>query len=727
MSAPGSAQVPDPAPTRPGATPVRETIEEVRHDGSLVRAFSILEDGSVRVEAVPAGHAHARVPGPGDDEAMTTLARALATAGCERSEYSAEIDGERRDLVCRTIAVASDRVLRVTTDVTPDRDRDAALRESEATFRHLVEHAADALFVLDEDNRIVMVNHASCSSLQYDEAALLRMQLGDITPFGPPIEQFERWKATGDEGPFLIEATHQRRDGTTFDVEVHVRRTELRGRPHYVAFVRDVTERTRVRDALRQSEATMRSLVEHAPAVIVVSDLEGRARFVSDDLPGWDRRRLIGKRLSSVLPAGDAEELERALGRIRSSGRREDVEVCILDPAGGELWLSVRIARVDPGEGPGTLVHIVQDVTDARRTREALRASEARFRQLVDQAVDGIYVFDAEGRIVDANARGCESLGLAREELLGRSITDSSPGLALGDMLVACRQLGPRGSVTFETVQARRDGRAFPVELRIGKLVGGGPPRFVALARDISDRQNLERAALDAIEREQRRFGRDLHDGLGQDLAGIAFLAKALEGTLALEQRPEAARAAEIARRVAETITQTRAMAHGLAPVGVHGDELATALEALATDTSVVFGVRCRVECDVDIARLDAGTATGLYRIAQEAVTNALRHARAGEIVLSMKVTSEGATLRIRDDGRGIQAPAARPVGLGLQIMALRARRLGGRLEVGAGAAGGTLVACVIPPRGTAVPRHEASLSPRDSPGTDGGDGADPL
>jgi two-component system, LuxR family, sensor kinase FixL len=710
--------------------PVHETIVEMHRDGTWSRAFALSADGTTQARAANLEPDAELLPPPVHDLVKAAVRGVLDTGRREVVEYAVELDGERRELLCRITALCAERALCVITDITSDRRHEEALRLSEAGFRQIIEYAPDPLIVLDENSRIMIVNRATCSSLGYDEDTLLRMHLRDITPRAPPIEAFERWKARGDMKPLLLEAKHVRRDGSTFDVEVHVRRAVFRGAPSYVAFARDITQRKRVAEALRRSEATMRSLVEHAPAVIVVSDLEGRARFVSGDLAGWGRARLTGKRMSTLLTAGGAEDLERALECIRVSGQREDVEVCMPDPEGAEVWLSVRIARVDAGDGPPTLIHIVQDVTEARRIREALRASEVRFRQLVEQAVDGIYVFDAEGRIVDANTRGCASLGFDHADLVGRPITFPSPDLVLGEVLDECRRLPPRGSITFETMHARRDGRTFPVELRVGRLEAGGPARFVALARDVSDRQNLERAALDAIEREQRRFGRDLHDGLGQDLAGIAFLAKALEGTLAAAGRPEAVRAAEIANRVAATIAQTRAMAHGLAPVGVHGDELVMALEALASDTTTVFGVRCRVQAQVDVRGLDASIATTLYRIAQEAVTNALRHARASEIVLCLQISAAGASLRILDDGLGIASPAERPDGLGLQIMALRARRLGGRLEVRAEPAGGTAVVCVVPPCRAGHSAPQVRSNPDSSPtraAADGGRDSDLL
>jgi PAS domain S-box-containing protein len=661
----------------------REVVVEVGRDGAWSCAFAIGPDEG------------ASVPPPILALVRTLASRVLDAGGYEVLEQDLELAGERHALVCRAAAVSPERVVCIVTDVTAEREALEALRTSEAGYRTLVELAPDALIVLDDEERIVFVNAAASSSLGYEEGALLGLHLLAITPAEPGVEQFLRWKAQGAPGTALIETKHLRRDGSTFDVEVHVLRAQFRGAIHTFGFVRDATQRKRAEQALRRSEATMRSLVEHAPAIIAVTDLEGRARFVSGDLAGWSRGRLVGKRLSAMLAAGDAEELERVLARIRSTGRSEDMEVCMPDPQGVGVWLNVRIARVDADPDAPTLVHIVQDVTEARRTREALRASEARFRQLVEQAVDGIYVFDAEGRIVDVNASVCESLGLDRTELVGKPITAPSLGMVLADVLDRCRRLPPRGSITFETIHAGRGGRVFPVEMRVGRLEAGGPPRFVALARDISDRRDLDRAALEAVEREQRRFGRDLHDGLGQELAGIAFLAKALESTLRTQERPEAPQAGEIARRVAGAIAQARAMAHGLAPVGVHGDELVTALEALAADTATVFGVRCHTDA-AEVRGLDAATATALYRIAQEAVTNALRHAKAREIAIGVECSAGDLTLQVRDDGVGIGRPAS-AAGLGLQLMALRARRLGGRLEVHPGAAGGTEVVCVIP------------------------------
>src|SRR5690606_7305768 len=131
---------------------------------------------------------------------------------------------------------------------------------------------------------------------------------------------------------------------------------------------------------------------------------------------------------------------------------------------------------------------------------------------------------------VDVNRQACESLGYSREEILKLNLIDLCRGLDLEHLWDLIDRLDPGQSDTLAAAHVRRDGSTFPVELHLGPIWDQGEaPRVLALARDVTDRHRLERAALEAAEQEARRIGRDLHDGLGQHLTGMAFLAKGLE------------------------------------------------------------------------------------------------------------------------------------------------------------------------------------------------------
>jgi signal transduction histidine kinase len=225
----------------------------------------------------------------------------------------------------------------------------------------------------------------------------------------------------------------------------------------------------------------------------------------------------------------------------------------------------------------------------------------------------------------------------------------------------------------------------------------GTPNYVIATGIDITEREQLERALLDISAREQRRIGQDLHDGLGQHLTGIAFMAKVHEAKLAEKQDPDAADAAKIVRLVNEAIHKTRELARGLLPVVSDEQGLMSALQLWAAEVEDLFGISCRFQCDTAVLIHDDAMATHLYHIAQEAVNNAIKHGRTRSILIRLSADDEWGTLQITDNGCGIQENRNISQGMGLHIMSYRAGMIGGRLEVRRGPICGTSVTCMFP------------------------------
>ncbi len=216
------------------------------------------------------------------------------------------------------------------------------------------------------------------------------------------------------------------------------------------------------------------------------------------------------------------------------------------------------------------------------------------------------------------------------------------------------------------------------------------------LRDEIASRRRLEKEILEISEREQRRIGRELHDSLGQQLTGIAIISKVLEQKLERQSIKEAANAKEIAQLVNEAINQTRQLSRGLHPVSMDEDGLMSALQALAATTQNVFGVTCTFRCDSRVPVKDPSAAIHLYRIAQEAITNAVRHGDTKQILLELAANHRGATLVIENDGRDFPAKLPKNRGMGLQVMSYRAEMIGGTLNVQPRAGGGTRVTCTF-------------------------------
>jgi signal transduction histidine kinase len=203
---------------------------------------------------------------------------------------------------------------------------------------------------------------------------------------------------------------------------------------------------------------------------------------------------------------------------------------------------------------------------------------------------------------------------------------------------------------------------------------------------------------LEASNREQQRIGNDLHDGLGQELTGIALLLRGLENRAEREAPALSPAIEEVALLVNDAIFTTRALARGLSPVTFDRGGLSMALEELARRLSAMFHISVRCEADDTLDRhLESVNALHLYRIAQEAVTNAAQHGTAGLVRIELRCDGERGLLRIRDNGQGFNPATQQAKGLGLRIMHYRAQMMAGSLRIESARGRGTTVSCWFP------------------------------
>jgi signal transduction histidine kinase len=248
--------------------------------------------------------------------------------------------------------------------------------------------------------------------------------------------------------------------------------------------------------------------------------------------------------------------------------------------------------------------------------------------------------------------------------------------------------------------RVRKDGTRFWANVVITALrdPDGTLRGFGKVTRDVTERRLLEQAAIEAAETERRRLSYELHDDLGQRLAGASVLAYTLEGKLRDRGQKEAVMAARLGELLRETLSHARALSHALAPVDLLAEGLDAALHRLCEGAAAAYGIRCHLEVGIGARVADPAIATGLFRIGQEAVSNAGRHAGASEIVVGLVRRPRELRLSVRDDGVGIpkEVLAGRGSGLGLRTMRSRAAALGGILTV-SGDGGGTTVTCVLP------------------------------
>ena len=334
-------------------------------------------------------------------------------------------------------------------------------------------------------------------------------------------------------------------------------------------------------------------------------------------------------------------------------------------------------------------------ITDIAHVHEALQRSEDFNQALLSTVSDLIFELRKDGLILGLHAPKDNEFAVTPEAVVGHRVMDLLT-THIGQLVMHYLEKAFRTGVpqTF-CCQYLLPGKLRFFETRIA-VRGSGTA--LAVVRDVTDRETLEKEVVESSNRVQTRIGQDIHDGLGQHLTGITFLSRALENKLAAKELPEAADAAEISKLVIEALAQTRNLARGLFPVEVESTRLCQSFRDLASTAEQLFHISCSVECDSNLVVSNPNASTHLFRLAQEAINNAVKHGKAHRVSILLGTTGDKAVLRVIDDGVGFPPEGARRNGLGLRIMTYRAQKVGGVLEIQPGQHGGTVVSCTFNP-----------------------------
>lgn len=518
-----------------------------------------------------------------------------------------------------------------------------------ARYRAVVDNAVDGIITVSDRGIIESVNPAIAKLFGYGQDELLGENVSllmtddDRRRYVPHLAEYLRSGRGGIIGVGR-EVLAQRKDGNTFPIYLSIGHFELGGRHYYTGIVHDISERHR-------AEADLRRLNE---------TLEQQVR---------DRTEYIRLLQDVAIIANESESVEQAFRSVLA-----------------------RILRFRHWD----VAHVV-----------------LRSRTQPDAFVDaGVWAVEPAARYKKLVATGSKTVFHSGRGLVGRTIASGKPewitnlahngtvllappAVACGlNTAVACPIL--IGNEVVAVVEFFSTAIAPPDEAFLDTMKHVGTPLGRVIERD-----RLQRQLVDAVWDQHRRFGQELHDTQGQALTGIGMLADSLAKRLAARHEPEAEQLEELVGMIQQAKTEVRQLAKGLYPVDVDAQGLLSALEELAHSTCQRSQIRCEFKGDGEIQIRDNEIATHLFRIAQEAVHNAVKHGHPKKISIALTRPRGRVTLSIRDDGPGISKgisadPKTRSGGLGMRIMQYRANAIGAHLTVESPAAGGTLVRCTL-------------------------------
>jgi PAS domain S-box-containing protein len=457
-------------------------------------------------------------------------------------------------------------------------------------------------------------------------------------------------------------------------------------------------------EALRESERKYRILAEGTNDVVYTADMEGTLTYVAPQVARFGRRveDVVGRSLIEQVIPEDRERVVRDFERAMETGEEFPSEFRVLGSDGEVRWVEDcgRVQRDPQGRVVG-LAGVLRDITARKHAEEALRDSEAKYRLLVESAGEAIATMDSDGAYTFINGIGASRLGGRPKDFIGMRMADVFPGeVAKRQAAVVQRVIRTgEGEVHETSTVVQGQPRWYRTSIEPMRGPDGSVTSALIIARDITRRRRADlelrqahRDLMNARESERRHLARELHDSIGQ---GLVVMQLALQSAVAKGggklHVDQAAGLTAMAENCSGLIREVRGICYGLYPPTLESLGLVSAMQELGRycEPTMAFDLRCpRTLAE---RRLAPSLEIALFRIAQEAVNNALRHSNGDRIECRLQRRQGRIRLSITDNGKGFDAEGLVSPGLGLRTMNDRAQAVGGVLDVTSGAEGTTV------------------------------------
>lgn len=394
----------------------------------------------------------------------------------------------------------------------------------------------------------------------------------------------------------------------------------------------------------------------------ILTSMDGEIIFwgqSNENIFGYSSNEILGKSIDVLYDDSESISFKELLRKCATHGEIEGLWYGIQKNNTG-IWLDVwaKLLQRDFST-PGICIISLLNVSKLKKTERQLRRSKLLAQNLFDSSADAIIIINDQGNVLSCNVAVKEMFGYQERELTGKPLDEILPHVSYedtgfmkkNDVLAKEESNG----IGLELQGKKKDGTEFPVEITLSEISWDSRKIFTGIIRDLTERRNLERRIFEIGSEERRRIGCELHDGLGQMLTGIRFLSENLAKNLKAHGSPGVDDANEIAEMVNDADEYTRTLSRGLVHVDLEKKGLSVGLQKLCAKFTNVTGISCQYVENGDVEIENYNISLHLYRIAQEAVNNAMKHANADHIIVHLSRDLRETRVTITDNGDGFE------------------------------------------------------------------------